>query len=203
MKSTISVDPLIRWDRKMSLVEEPIIIRVKDFSEEAAEEFEESIGKAHNTGQPVIPVLIDSYGGQVYSLLSMVSDIENSDIPVATICVGKAMSCGAILLSCGTKGMRYCDRNANVMIHDVSAMSWGKNEELKAHTKNTDRLNKRIFRMMAKNCGHDANYFLNKMDEKKHAEWYLSAQEAKKEGLIQEVAIPSFHYDISVNIKFG
>jgi ATP-dependent Clp endopeptidase proteolytic subunit ClpP len=202
MKSTITVDPLIRWDRKMGLVEEPVIIRVKEFTEESAESFEEDIAKAHNTGQPVVPVLIDSYGGQVYSLLSMVSDIENSDIPIATICVGKAMSCGAILLSCGAKGMRYCDKHANVMIHDVSAMSFGKNEELKAHAKNVDRLNKHVFQMMATNCGQPKNYFLDKMDEKKHAEWYLSALEAKKQGLVNELSIPSMNYKISVDITF-
>lgn len=202
MKSIVTVDPLIRWDRKMSLVEEPVIIRVREFTEESAESFEEDIARGHNTGQPVIPVIIDSYGGQVYSLLSMVSDIENSDIPIATICVGKAMSCGAILLSCGADGMRYCDKHANVMIHDVSSMSFGKNEELKAHTKNVDRLNKHVFQMMATNCGQSKNYFLDKMDEKKHAEWYLSAVEAKKQGLVNEISIPSMNYKISVEITF-
>ncbi len=203
MKSMINVDPRIRWDRKLGLIEEPVIIRVKEFNEESADEFEQEMSKAHNTGQPLVPVIIDSYGGQVYSLLSMISDIQNSDLPVATICVGKAMSCGAVLLSCGNDGMRYCDENATVMIHDVSSMAWGKNEEIQASAKQTNRLNKQIFRMMAKNCGQEAGYFLNKMDEKKHAEWYLDAKESKKEGLINCISVPSFNYNVSLNIEFG
>lgn len=203
MKSIINVDPKIRWDRKLGLTEEPVIIRVKEFNEESAEEFEQEMSKAHNTGQPIIPVIIDSYGGQVYSLLSMISDIQNSDLPVATICVGKAMSCGAILLSCGNEGMRYCDPNSTVMIHDVSSMSWGKNEEIQASARQTNKLNNQIFKMMAKNCGHEANYFLNKMDEKKHAEWYLGAKDTKKEGLVNHISVPSFTYKVSLSIEFG
>ena len=131
MKSIINVDPKIRWDRKLGLIEEPVIIRVKEFTEDSADEFEQDMSKAHNTGQPLVPIIIDSYGGQVYSLLSMISDIQNSDIPVATICVGKAMSCGAVLLSCGNDGMRYCDANSSVMIHDVSSMAYAISVEKK------------------------------------------------------------------------
>ena len=44
---------------------------------------------------------------------------------------------------------------------------------------------------------------LNKMDEKKHAEWYLDAKEAKKEGLINHTSVPSFTYKVSLTIEFG
>ena len=53
----------------------PVIIRVRKFDDGAAKEFSELMSKAQNTGQPIIPVIIDSYGGQVYSLMSMISDI--------------------------------------------------------------------------------------------------------------------------------
>ena len=108
----------------------PVVIRVRKFTEDAAKEFSELMRKAHTTGQPVIPIIIDSYGGQVYSLMSMISDIQHSRIPVATIVQGKAMSCGAILFSFGVDGMRYMDPDATVRIHDVSSMSWGKVEEI-------------------------------------------------------------------------
>jgi ATP-dependent Clp endopeptidase proteolytic subunit ClpP len=203
MKSLIKIDPRIHLDRKLHAIEEPVIIRVKEFTDESAEEFEKDISKAHTTGQPVIPILIDSFGGYVYSLLSMVSDIQHSTLPVATICVGKAMSCGAVLLTCGNDGMRFCDSNATIMIHDVAGMSYGKNEEVKASTKQMDRLNKQIFRIMSKNCNKDKDYFLNKMDEKKHAEWYLNPQEAKKEGIINSISVPDIEYEISLKTKFN
>ena len=63
----------------------PVIIRLRKFDETAAKEFSSLVSKAQNTGQPVLPIVIDSYGGQVYSLMSMISDIKHSRIPVATI----------------------------------------------------------------------------------------------------------------------
>ena len=138
----------MNWTSKIShlikdveLRKNPVIIRVNKFNEESAKKFSDEIGQAHNTGQKVIPVVIDSYGGQVYSLMSMIGAIKHSEIPVATIVEGKAMSCGAVLFTFGEEGMRFMDPNATVMIHDVSSMDWGKVEELKAGAKEADRLN--------------------------------------------------------------
>ncbi len=96
-------------DKNIKTVElrsSPVVIRVNKFDEKSAKDFAEKIASAHNTGQSVIPVIIDSYGGQVYSLMSMIASIKNSELPVATIVEGKAMSCGVILFSCGTEGYR-------------------------------------------------------------------------------------------------
>ena len=94
----------------------PVIITVRDFDEENANSFIKEIGLAHNTGQPIIPVVIDSYGGDVYALNRMIDAIKHSELPVATIVEGKAMSCGAILMTFGTKGYRYCNSDATVMM---------------------------------------------------------------------------------------
>ena len=139
----------------------PVIIRVNKFDESSAKDFSTQMMKAQNTGQPVVPVIIDSYGGQVYSLMSMISDIQHSTLPVASIVQGYAMSCGAILFSFGLDGMRYMDPDATVMIHDVSSMGWGKVEEIKADAKEVERLNQKVYKMMASNCGHEENYFLD------------------------------------------
>ena len=157
MKITYTKDPLLH---KVELRRTPVIIRVNKFDEKSAQEFSEKMSDAHNTGQPVIPIVIDSYGGQVYSLMAMISEIEHSELPIATIVEGKAMSCGAILFSFGAKGMRFMDPNATVMIHDVSSMDRGKVEEIKASAEETDRLNKIVYKMMARNCGKKEDYFL-------------------------------------------
>ena len=96
MKWTTTVSPLIK---EIELRKNPIVIRVNKFDEKASKEFDSQVALAHNTGQKVIPIVIDSYGGQVYSLMSMISAINHCEIPVATIVEGKAMSCGAILFS--------------------------------------------------------------------------------------------------------
>ena len=126
----------------------PIVIRVNKFDEASAKSFSAQMSRAQNSGQTIVPVIIDSYGGQVYSLMSMISDIKHSRLPVATIVQGKAMSCGAILFSFGAPGKRFMDPDATVMIHDVSSMEYGKVEEIKASAEETERLNQKIYHMM-------------------------------------------------------
>tara|TARA_B100000282_G_scaffold214093_1_gene158309 strand:- start:238 stop:843 length:606 start_codon:yes stop_codon:yes gene_type:complete len=189
--------------KEPSLIDDlPVVARVTKFDESTAKAFSSAVSKAQNTGQPVLPVIIDSYGGQVYSLMSMISNIKHSRIPVATIIEGKAMSCGAILFSYGQQGMRYIDPDATVMIHEVSSMAWDKIEEMKASTAEAERLNKKIFEMMAQNCGHDKNYFLDIVHEKGHADWFLDADECMKHNLANHMRIPEFKIDTRVSFKF-
>jgi ATP-dependent Clp protease protease subunit len=180
----------------------PVIIRVRRFDETAAKDFATLMMKAQNTGQPIVPVIIDSYGGQVYSLMSMISDIRHSRIPVATIVQGKAMSCGALLFSFGAEGHRYMDPDATLMIHDVSSMNWGKVEEVKASADETARLNKKVYQMMAQNCGKRKNYFLDIIHEKGHADWFLEGDEAVKHNLANHLHVPELKITTSVNFKF-
>ena len=149
--------------KDFELKSQPIIIRVNKFDEKAAQEFNAKMAAAHSTGQKVIPVIIDSYGGQVYSLMSMIGSIRSAELPVATIVEGKAMSCGAVLLSFGEEGMRFADPDATVMIHDVSGGAHGKVEELKADVAEADRLDEKIYTMMARNCGKKDDYFKKKI----------------------------------------
>jgi ATP-dependent Clp protease protease subunit len=199
MKWTTKISPLIK---EIELRKSPIIIRVNKFDEESAKKFDQEIAQAHNTGQPIIPVVIDSYGGQVYSLMSMISAIQHSELPVATIVEGKAMSCGAVLFSFGETGYRFMDPNATVMIHDVSSMDMGKVEELKASAQEADRLNTIIYTMMAQNCGKKDDHFMKIVDKKKHADWFLDAAEAKKHNMANHLRVPKFSIEANVTIDF-
>jgi ATP-dependent Clp protease protease subunit len=200
MKRIYEIDPKIKIKTISDLLEVPVVIRVVEFEEKDAKDFADQMNRAHNTGQPIVPIVIDSYGGQVYGLLSMIAEIKASKIPVATICMGKAMSCGAVLLTCGAEGMRFMDEESTVMIHDVSSMHFGKNEELKASAKQTDKLQRQIFEMMAKNCGHKANYFLKAIHERAHAEWYLDAKAAKKHNIVNHIRVPNFKVSVKLDI---
>ena len=197
MHWTTDIDPKIK---EVELRKQPVIIRVNKFDEESAKKFSAEMAAAHNSGQKVIPVVIDSYGGQVYSLMSMIGAIKHSELPVATIVEGKAMSCGAVLFSFGTDGYRFMDPNATVMIHDVSSMDFGKVEELKAGAKEADRLNTIIYTMMARNCGKKDDYFMKIVDKKKHADWFLDADEAKKHGLANQLRVPAIRVKIDIDI---
>ena len=199
MHWTSDIDPKIK---EIELRKQPIMIRVNKFDEESARKFAAEMGQAHNTGQDIIPVIIASYGGQVYSLMSMISAIKHAELPVATIVEGKAMSCGAILFSFGSDGYRFMDPDATLMIHDVSSMDWGKVEELKAGAYEADRLNAKVYKMMAQNCGKKDDYFMKIVDKKKHADWFLDAEEAKKHNLAQHLRVPKLAIKVSVDIDF-
>lgn len=189
--------------KEVKLIDDlPIVARINKFDEPTAKAFSSVVSKAQNTGQPVLPVIIDSYGGQVYSLMSMISDIQHSRIPVATIVQGKAMSCGAILFSFGAEGHRYMDPNSTVMIHEVSAMAWDKIEEMKASTAEAERLNKKIFHMMAENCGQHKDYFLEIVHEKGHADWFLEADECLKHNLANHTYVPELKIETKVKFSF-
>lgn len=178
---------------------DPVIVRVNKFDEDSAKEFVDAISRAQNTGQSIIPVVIDSYGGQVYSLMTMIGAIKASRIPVATIVEGKAMSCGALLFSFGTEGKRYMDPDATLMIHDVSSFAMGKVEEIKADAKEVERLNKKVYEMMARNCGKPSDYFLKMVHERGHADWYLDAQEAKGHNIANELRVPTLTCKVDLN----
>ncbi len=199
MHWTSDIDPKIK---EIELRKQPMMIRVNKFDEESAKKFAMEMGQAHNTGQKIIPVIIDSYGGQVYSLMSMISAIKHAELPVATIVEGKAMSCGAVLFSFGEEGYRFMDPNATVMIHDVSSMEWGKVEEMKAGAAEADRLNTIIYTMMAQNCGKKDDYFMKIVDKKKHADWFLDAAEAKKHNMANQLRVPKLAIKVSVDIDF-
>lgn len=191
--------------KRLSEVElrvEPVVIRVNKFDEEAARKFDHAMSVAQSTGQPLVPVVIDSYGGEVYSLMSMIANIKASRVPVATIVEGKAMSCGAILFSYGTSGYRYIDSHATVMIHDVSSGARGKIEEIKADAKEGDRLNQIVYREMAANCGKEPEFFLKQIHDRSHADWYLDANEALSIGLANHVRVPTLKVKVEVMYSF-
>ena len=181
----------------------PVVIRVRKFDEGSAKAFSDEMARAQNSGQPVIPIIIDSYGGQVYSLMSMISDIKHSKVKVATIAQGKAMSCGAVLFSFGEEGHRYMDPDATLMIHDVSSMGWGKVEEIKADAEEVERLNQKIYRIMATNCGHDEEYFLDIVHEKGHADWFLDAEECESHNMANHLHVPDLKISAEIKFKFG
>lgn len=195
-------DPFIKGVVK-ELIPEPVVIRLGEITDEAAKDFSMKMTDAYNTGQEIIPVVIDSYGGSAYSLLSILSDIESSRLPIATISVGKSMSAGAILLAHGTPGLRFADPNSTVMLHEVSSWNFGKLSEMQANIEEVARLNYVLFSKLAAACGHKDLKYFNKLMEKKHnVDWYMDVFEAKKLKIVDHIGVPEFHVEILKTINF-
>lgn len=199
MFKKLVVDPLIKV-KHADLIDQPVVVLVQKFTEEAVKEFREQMEKAENNWQPLIPIIIDSYGGSVYGCLDMIACLEKASKPIHTIVTGKAMSAGAILFSMGQ--YRYLATDATLMLHDVSNFTWGKVEEIKSSASEADRLNNLIFKKIALNCGHKEDYFLNLIHEKGHADWYLTSKECKKHKLCTNIGVPEFKVKIEVSHEF-
>jgi len=181
----------------------PRTVTVNKFTDESALKFNRDLQEARNTGQKIIPVFIDSYGGEVYSLLSMVHAMNQiTDVPIATIAIGKAMSCGAVLFSQGAEGYRFMGPRATLMIHDVSSGGHGKTEEIKADAHESERLNNLIYGLMAKGAGKEERYFWQIVQDRGRADWYLTPDEAKRHNLTNHIKIPSFKINVSYSVNF-
>ena len=170
---------------------------VNKFTEESYHQFCVDCEKVLNTGQDFIPVVIDSYGGYVYSLLGMVDFLIACNARVVTICESKCMSCGAILFSCGEE--RYMAPNCTVMVHDVSDHLWGKDVELQNSAKETSRLNKKIYALLDKNTEQKSGYWKNLTKNNKYADLYMTTQTARKHNLATAMGVPHLETTIHVN----
>ena len=181
---------------------EPVIITVNKIDESAANRFVSQVAEAQKTGQLVIPVIVDSYGGSVYALLKMIDVVEASPIPVAMICTGKAMSAGAVLFASGTRGYRYAGPNATIMIHEVSSMVSGKVWDIKTDASEAERLNAILFRILAMRSGKPENYYLDIIHKIGHTDLYLSAHDAMRHGLTDHVKVPRLVFNIKQEMYF-
>ena len=130
-----------------------------------------------------IKLYINSPGGSVYDGLAIIDTMNYIEPDVQTIGIGLQASMGAMLLSAGAKGKRYCLPNARIMIHQPSSGTEGKITDQEIALKEGIYLKKVLIDIMAKNTGKDAKTIEKDMDRDN----WMSAEEAQKYGIIDEV----------------
>lgn len=133
-----------------------------------------------------IDFYIHSPGGSVSAGLAIYDAMQIIKPNVATICVGQAASMGAVLLAGGAAGKRYCLQNARVMIHQGSAGAQGTIADMNVALAEFNRYNQIIFDILAKHSGHPAEKVAKDCDR----DYFMSAQEAQKYGLVDKVLEP-------------
>ena len=147
MITKLNIDPALSERDGLLKFKPPVTVIVKGtFDEAMSDKFNTDVNVALSTGQEVVPVIIESYGGAVYSLMAMLDTIKSCPVPVATIIKGKAMSCGSILAAAGTKGFRFISPLSTMMIHEVATGDWAKIAEFKATAAQADALNNILFK---------------------------------------------------------
>lgn len=130
-----------------------------------------------------IQFYINSYGGDVTAGLAIYDTLQHINSDVRTICVGKAMSMGAVLLSGGTKGKRNVLPNATVMIHQALGGAKGQSSDVEIEAMELKHCKDSLNKILAENCGKSYEEVCKDTDRN----FYLHGEEAVKYGIADSV----------------
>ena len=132
-----------------------------------------------------ISLYINSPGGSVTAGLAIYDTMNFIKCDVSTICIGLAASMGAFLLSSGTKGKRYALPNSEIMIHQPLGGAQGQASDIKIQAEHIIKTKYRLNKILAENSGKP----IEQLEKDTDRDNYLSAEEAKEYGLIDEVIV--------------
>ena len=130
-----------------------------------------------------IALYINSPGGSVYHGLAVYDTMQFIKPDVQTICVGIAMSMGALLLSGGAKGKRMALPNAKILIHQVWGGFQGQATDIEIHARETIALKRKLEEIMGTHTGQD----LEKVSKDMERDFFMTAAEAREYGIIDTV----------------
>jgi ATP-dependent Clp protease protease subunit len=133
-----------------------------------------------------ISLYINSPGGSVYAGLAIYDTMQYIKPDVQTICVGIAMSMGALLLSGGAQGKRMSLPNAKILIHQVSSSFQGQASDIEIHAKEIIDTRNRLDEILAEHTGQP----LEKVSRDTERDYFMTAEEAKEYNLIDKVIEP-------------
>ena len=130
-----------------------------------------------------IKIYINSPGGSVTAGMAIYDVMQYVKPEVSTVCVGMAASMAAVLLASGAPGKRFALPNAEVMIHQVLGGFQGQATDVKIHAERILKIKERLNSILAQHTGQP----LEKMEHDAERDYFMSADEAVKYGLIDKV----------------
>jgi ATP-dependent Clp protease protease subunit len=130
-----------------------------------------------------INLYIQSPGGVVSAGLAIYDTMQFVKCPVSTLCMGLAASMGAVLLTAGASGKRYCLPNAKVMIHQVLGGASGQATDVEIATKEMLKTRDQLNTILSKHTGKSIDQ-ISKDTDRNH---WMTAEEAKSYGLVDEI----------------
>ena len=132
-----------------------------------------------------VSVYVNSPGGSVTAGLAIYDTMQFVTCPIATYCLGQAASMGAVLLTAGAKGRRFSLPNARIMIHQPWGGAEGKASDIEITAREILRLKERLNEILAKHSGRK----LEEVGRDTDRDHFMSAEEARDWGLIDEVLV--------------
>jgi len=130
-----------------------------------------------------ISIYINSPGGSVYAGLAIYDTMQFIKPDVQTICVGIAMSMGALLLAGGAAGKRMALPNAKILIHQVSSSFQGQATDIEIHAREIIDIRHKLDEIIAKHTGKD----IERVKTDTERDYFMSSEEAKEYGIIDRV----------------
>jgi ATP-dependent Clp protease protease subunit len=130
-----------------------------------------------------IQLYINSPGGSVSAGMAIYDTMQHVKPDVSTVCVGIAASMGAVLLASGEKGKRFALPNSEVMLHQVMGAAEGQATDIEISAKHILKIKKRLNDILEK---HTKQKY-DQLEKDTDRDFYLSAEEAKEYGVIDEV----------------
>ncbi len=130
-----------------------------------------------------IQLYINTPGGSVTAGLAVYDTMQYVRCPIATICFGLAGSMGAVLLASGEKGKRFALPNSEILLHQVMGGASGQATEIEITAKQIIKIKNKINKILVKKTGNP----LSKIEKDTDRDFYLSSEEAKRYGVIDEV----------------
>ena len=130
-----------------------------------------------------IRMYISSPGGQVYSGMAIYDTMQQVECPVSTVAVGFTASFGTVLLTAGTKGMRYALPNATIHMHQPLGGAQGQATDIAIQAQEILRLRTTLNGILATHTGQT----VAKIEEDTDRDLYMNAQQAMEYGLVDEV----------------
>ena len=202
MNININSNYLHRTDTGVLLIK-PVVVTVRgQFNEDMCKAFYEDVDKALLTGQDVIPIRIDSFGGYVHTLIGMIDyiqELKTQGKRIVTMTIGKAMSCGAMLFMMGDE--RYIAPMSEVMIHRMWSMAAGRTDDIKADLEATKKLEARVRLACEWNIGKPSGWINNELAKRKDTDWTLTARECKRHNVATHVGLPKLNLNINATFE--
>jgi len=130
-----------------------------------------------------IQLYINSPGGSVSAALAILDTMNHVKNDVSTVCVGLAASAAALLLSSGKKGKRFSLPNSEIMIHQPLGGAQGQASDIEITARQILKLKDKLNKIMAENTGKP----LSQIEKDADRDYYMSADEAKKYGIIDKL----------------
>jgi ATP-dependent Clp protease, protease subunit len=130
-----------------------------------------------------VSIYINSPGGSVYAGLAIYDAMQFIKPDIQTICVGVAMSMGALLLAGGAEGKRMALPNSKILIHQVSGGFSGQATDIEIHAKEIIDVRRRLDEIIAKHTGQP----LDKVAKDTERDYFMSAEEAKEYKIVDRV----------------